>query len=236
MRISSPLGFFLSRPSPVGRYGHTAAPAMATAASPLLVLLLIQLHVLFHLSDSSIALAQPQHSSGSKERHQPALLQSTCNSTSFYDVCIAALAADPSSSTADVPGLCAIAVSAAAANASGTATFLANASDAAATPETDRALLRTCAAKYAAARDALLAARASLAAQDYDYAFVHASAAAEYPAVCRTLFRRRQQRPSASRTTATYPPELAKREEALRRLCTITLDIISLLQTQEPST
>jgi len=209
---------------------------MATAASPLLALLLIQLNVLFHLSDSSIALAQPQHSSSSKERHQPTLLQSTCNSTSFYDVCIAALAADPSSSTADVPALCAIAVSAAAANASGTASFLANASDAAATPEADRALLRTCAAKYAAARDALLAARVSLAEQDYDYAFVHASAAAEYPAVCRTLFRRRQQQQMRPSRTTTYPPELAKREEALRRLCTITLDIISLLQAHEPST
>ncbi|CAO1946632.1 unnamed protein product [Urochloa humidicola] len=202
-------------------------------ATRMLVLLLIQLNILFHLSDSAIALAQPQQQhSSSKERHQPALVQSTCNSTSFYDVCIAALAADPSSTTADVPGLCAIAVSAAAANASGTASFLANASDAAATPDADRALLRTCAGKYAAARDALLAARASLAEQDYDYAFVHVSAAAEYPAVCRTLFRRRQQRPSPSRTAA-YPPELAKREEALRRLCTITLDIISLLQTQE---
>ncbi|CAO1942322.1 unnamed protein product [Urochloa humidicola] len=208
---------------------------MATAAaSRTLVLLLIQLNILFHLSSSPNALAQPQQQhSSSKERHQPALVQSTCNSTSFYDVCIAALAADPSSTTTDVPGLCAIAVSAAAANASGTASFLANASDAAtATPEADRALLRTCAGKYAAARDALLAARASLSEQDYDYAFVHVSAAAEYPAVCRTLFRRRQQRPSPSRTAA-YPPELAKREEALRRLCTIALDIISLLQTQE---
>jgi len=209
-------------------------------ASPLLVLLLIQLNVLLNLSDSSAALAQPQHSSSSsssKEGHRPALLQSTCNCTSFYDVCIAALAADPSSSTADVPALCAIAVSAAAANASGTASFLANASGAAATPEADRSVLRACAAKYAAARDALLAARVSLAEQDYDYAFVHASAAAEYPAVCRTLFRRRQQQQTRqSRTTTTYPPELAKREEALRRLCTITLDIISLLQTQEPST
>ncbi|CAL4953603.1 unnamed protein product [Urochloa decumbens] len=202
---------------------------MATAAaSRMLVLLLIQLNILFHLSDSAIALAQPQHSS-SRERHQPALVQSTCNSTSFYDLCIAALAADPSSTTADVPGLCAIAVSAAAANATGTASFLSNASDAAATPDADRALLRTCAGKYAAARDALLAARASLAEQDYDYAFVHVSAAAEYPAVCRTLFRR-QQRTSRA---AAYPPELAKREEALRRLCTITLDIISLVQTQE---
>ncbi|CAL4973065.1 unnamed protein product [Urochloa decumbens] len=208
---------------------------MATAAaSRMLVLLLIQLNILFHLSDSPIALAQAppqQQNSSSKEHHQPALVQSTCNSTSFYDLCIAALAADPSSTTADVPGLCAIAVSAAAANASGTASFLGNASDAAATPDADRALLRTCAGKYAAARDALLAARASLAEQDYDYAFVHVSAAGEYPAVCRTLFRR-QRRPSPSRTAA-YPPELAKREEALRRLCTITLDIISLVQTQE---
>ncbi|CAO2182304.1 unnamed protein product [Urochloa humidicola] len=208
---------------------------MATAAaSRMFVLLLIQLNILFHLSGSPIALAQQppqQQNSSSKEHHrQPALVQSTCNSTSFYDLCIAALAADPSSTTADVPGLCGIAVSAAAANASGTASFLANASDAAATtPEADRALLRTCAGKYAAARDALLAARASLAEQDYDYAFVHVSAAAEYPAVCRTLFRRQQK---TSRTVA-YPPELAKREEALRRLCTITLDIISLLQTQE---
>lgn len=217
--------------------------AATTGASPLPILLLvIQLTFLSHLPDSSaiIALAQPPEQQNAKpHRQQPALVQSTCNSTSFYDVCIAALAADPSSSTADVAGLCAIAVSAAAANASGTAAFLGNASSSAgAAAEADyRALLRTCAGKYAAARDALVQARASLAEQDYDYAFVHVSAADEYPAVCRTLFRRRQQQQQrgASRTTtsSTYPPELAKREEALRRLCTIALDIISLLQNQE---
>nr|AHK06418.1 invertase inhibitor 2 [Saccharum hybrid cultivar GT28] len=213
----------------------------ATRASPLLILLLtiIQLNLLLHLPDSSpiTALAQPadEQQQNAKQHRQPALVQSTCNSTSFYDVCIAALAADPSSSTADVPGLCAIAVSAAAANASGTAAFLGNASVAAATPEADRALVRTCAGKYAAARDALLKARASLAEQDYDYAFVHVSAANEYPAVCRTLFRRRQQQQKQRGASSTpYPPELAKREEALRRLCTIALDIISLLQNQEP--
>ncbi|TVU16731.1 hypothetical protein EJB05_40308, partial [Eragrostis curvula] len=141
------------------------------------------------------------------------LVQSTCNSTAFYDLCVAALAADPSSSTADVPGLCAIAVSAAAANASATASFLLTTANAS-----------TCAAKYANAREALLAARVSLAEEAYDYAMVHVSAAAEYPAVCRTLFRRRNQ---------VYPPELANREEGLRRLCTIALDIISLLQTTQ---
>lgn len=206
--------------------------ATATAASALLVFLLIQLNTVVHLPHSSITLAfaQPNQQTSSKERRQPPLVQSTCNSTSFYDLCIDALAADPSSSTADVPGLCGIAVSAAAANASATASFLSNSSDAAATPDADRALLRTCAGKYAAARDALLAARVSLGEQAYDYAFVHVSAAEEYPAVCRTLFRRRQQQHRASRP---YPAELGKREEALRRLCTIALDIISLLQMQE---
>nr|ACG24093.1 c/VIF2 [Zea mays] len=192
----------------------------ATRASPVLLLLLtVQLSLLFRLPDSpstlALALAAEPEQQNAKQHRQPALLvQSTCNSTSFYDLCIAALAADPASSTADVPGLGAIAVSAAANNASGTAAFLGNASDAAATPQADRALL------------------ASLAEQAYDYAFVHVSAAGEYPAVCRTLFRRRQQQQRGASRSA-YPAELAKREEALRRLCTIALDIISLLQNQE---
>jgi pectinesterase inhibitor-like protein len=210
----------------------------ATRVSPVLLLLLtVQLSLLFRLPDSpstlALALAAEPEQQNAKQHRQPALLvQSTCNSTSFYDLCIAALAADPASSTADVPGLGAIAVSAAANNASGTAAFLGNASDAAATPQADRALLRACAGKYAAARDALVQARASLAEQAYDYAFVHVSAAGEYPAVCRTLFRRRQQQQRGASRSA-YPAELAKREEALRRLCTIALDIISLLQNQE---
>jgi pectinesterase inhibitor-like protein len=147
--------------------------------------------------------------------HQPRLVQSTCNSTTFYDLCVAAIAADPSSSTTDnVLGLCTIIVSAAAANASATSsTLLASTS----------ASLRACAAKYGDAREALLAARVSLAQEAYDYALVHVTAAAEYPAVCRRMFRLNKQ----------YPAELNKKEEGLRRLCTIAMDIISssLLQT-----
>ncbi|KAL5231200.1 hypothetical protein ABZP36_029976 [Zizania latifolia] len=156
-----------------------------------------------------------------------ALVRSTCNSTAYYDVCVSALAADPSSTTADVRGLSAIAVSVAAANASGAAqaaAALANATGTAQAPLADgavQALLRTCAAKYADARDALAAAKDSIAQQDYDYASVHVSAAAEYPQVCKALFRR--QRPGA------YPAELAAREEALKQLCSVALDIIALL-------
>jgi pectinesterase inhibitor-like protein len=140
------------------------------------------------------------------------------------------LGADASSATADVRGLSSIAVSAAAVNASGGAAtavaLLATAgagggNTTTAVDGTTQALLRTCATKYGEARDALSAARDSIAQENYDYASVHVSAAAEYPQVCRVLFQR--QRPGE------YPPELAAREEALRRLCTVALDIITLL-------
>ncbi|XP_006659747.2 pectinesterase inhibitor 28-like [Oryza brachyantha] len=154
-----------------------------------------------------------------------ALVRATCNSTAYYDVCVAALAADPSSSTADVRGLSAIAVSVAAANASGAAqaaAALANSTGTAALADgTVQGLLRTCAAKYGDARDALAAAKESIAQQDYDFASVHVSAAAEYPQVCKALFRR--QRPND------YPPELAAKEDALGKLCSVALDIIALL-------
>ncbi|CAD6246355.1 unnamed protein product [Miscanthus lutarioriparius] len=159
----------------------------------------------------------------------PALVRATCNSTAYYDLCVSALGADPSSATADVRGLSAIAVSVAAANASGgaatAAALAANgtapAGTATSTDGTVQALLHACAAKYASARDALSAAGDSIALEDYDFASVHVSAAAEYPQVCRTLFRR--QRPGQ------YPAELAAREETLRQLCSVALDIIALL-------
>ncbi|CAO2186607.1 unnamed protein product [Urochloa humidicola] len=170
----------------------------------------------------------PKHPSPPSPSSPPraaALVRATCNSTAYPDLCVSALGADPSSATADVRGLSAIAVSAAATNASGgaaTAAALANSTAPEGTADAAvQALLRTCAAKYGEARDALAAARESIAAEDYDYAAVHVSAAAEYPQVCRVLFRRR--RPGE------YPPELAAREQALRQLCSVALDIIALL-------
>jgi hypothetical protein len=162
-------------------------------------------------------------------------VRATCNSTAYYDLCVSALGADPSSATADVRGLSAIAVSVAAANASGgaatAAALAANgtaptgtaaaASSSTVVDGTVQALLHACAAKYASARDALAAAGDSIALEDYDFASVHVSAAAEYPQVCRTLFRR--QRPGQ------YPAELAAREETLKQLCSVALDIIGLL-------
>ena len=205
-----PLGALGSRSGPSAHHGHAG-------------------HGPKHSSPPSATPATPAPAAAPAAA---ALVRSTCNSTTYYDLCVSALGADPSSATADVRGLSSIAVSAAATNASGgaaTAAALANgtaaASNAQAAPATAdpavQALLRTCAAKYGQARDALSAARESIAAQDYDFANVHGSAAAEYPQVCKALFRR--QRPGQ------YPAELAAREEALRQLCSVALDIIALL-------
>ena len=205
-----PLGALGSRSGPSAHHGHAG-------------------HGPKHSSPPSATPATPAPAAAPAAA---ALVRSTCNSTTYYDLCVSALGADPSSATADVRGLSSIAVSAAATNASGgaaTAAALANgtaaASNAQAAPATAdpavQALLRTCAAKYGQARDALSAARESIAAQDYDFANVHVSAAAEYPQVCKALFRR--QRPGQ------YPAELAAREEALRQLCSVANDIIALL-------
>jgi len=220
------------------------ASPMATTTKNALVLLLLALLPLATLS-SRAGPPSTHKSHGPKHPSPPppsppaapaALVRTTCNSTAYYDLCVSTLSADPSSATADVRGLSAIAVSAAAANASGgaatAAALAANVANATAgqqaaapsaggTTVVQAALLRTCAAKYGQARDALSAARGSIAGQDYDYASVQVSAAAEYPQVCRVLFQR--QRPGA------YPAELAAREEALRQLCTVALDIITLL-------
>ncbi|GJN39897.1 hypothetical protein PR202_gb29047 [Eleusine coracana subsp. coracana] len=211
MAIILPLSTLSSRAGPSTHHGHTThghghkhspPPPAATIIPP-----------------------PPQSPPPSASPSSPALVRSTCTSTSYYDVCVSALGADPSSATADVRGLSSIAVSAAATNASGGAATAAALANGTATAQADgtvtQALLRTCAAKYGQARDALGAARDAIADQDYDYAQVHVSAAAEYPQVCKALFRR--QRPGA------YPAELAAREDALAKLCAVSLDIIALL-------
>ncbi|CAD6342719.1 unnamed protein product [Miscanthus lutarioriparius] len=226
--------------------------AAATTTKNILVLLLLAVLPLAALSSrAGPSSAHKSHGHGHKSspsaKHPPppppssppsasppapaaaALVRATCNSTAYYDLCVSALGADPSSATADVRGLSAIAVSVAAANASGgaatAAALAANgtapAGSATSTDGTVQALLHACAARYASARDALAAAGDSIALEDYDFASVHVSAAAEYPQVCRTLFRR--QRPGQ------YPAELASREETLKQLCSVALDIIALL-------
>jgi pectinesterase inhibitor-like protein len=147
------------------------------------------------------------------------LVHTACNATGGnYDVCVATLLADPSSATADLRGLCAIAVSAAAANASASQAAIANATS----PVARRVpgLFRACADKYAGARDALVGARDAVVGENYDVAYFTVSDAGENPSECWTLFRDKG---------LPYPVELASMEEALEQLCGIALDIILLV-------
>lgn len=222
--------------------------SMAPSAMVLIVLLVLVVLPSSTLCSRAGPSSKHGHGGGHAKRVPPpasvpppppapaALVRATCNSTSYYDLCVAELSADPSSATADVRGLSSIAVSAAAANASGAAqaaAALANATDEGTTAGVPgdgggavvQRLLATCAAKYGDARDALAAAKGSIAQQDYDMASVHVSAAAEYPQVCRTLFGRQ--------SPGDYPPELAATEVALRQLCSVALDIIALLSSSD---
>ncbi|XP_010911744.1 pectinesterase inhibitor 28 [Elaeis guineensis] len=152
--------------------------------------------------------------------NSPNLIQRTCNTTTYYDFCVASLQSDPESPKADVRGLSAIAVRLAISNATNTSSFAASLAHSATDPSL-RAILGACTDKYINARRALRWSLDALSTESYDYAFVHVSAAAEYPHVCRVLFRRYPR--------LTYPREMARREEVLVHLCTIALEIISLL-------
>lgn len=171
------------------------------------------------LSFSSLSLI----STTSTPTKPPSLVQKTCNATSYYDFCVSSLQSQPGSpKPVDVKGLSALAVTIAISNATNTATFAASLADAASAKSPLHSVLRSCAAKYHDARQALQWSLDALATDSYDYAFVHVSAAAEYPNVCRVLFRQ-------APTQLAYPPDMARREQDLEHLCTIALEIISLL-------
>ncbi|KAL3721502.1 hypothetical protein ACJRO7_033923 [Eucalyptus globulus] len=152
-----------------------------------------------------------------------ALIPKVCRATKYYGLCLSTLKSDPSSSRADPKGLASIALAAALANATSASSFLSSlalgsSSGGAALSR----LLLDCADKYGLAGDALRASALDVAAEAYDYAYVHAMAAEDYPSACRDAFRR-------SPTGTAYPPELAGREDGLKRICDVVLGIIDFL-------
>lgn len=78
--------------------------------------------------------------------------------------------------------------------------------------------VKECADKYAFANEALESALRDLGDEMYDYAYMHVMAAGDYPNGCRNVFKRS---PGIA-----YPPELARREEGLKRICDVVLGII----------
>ncbi|KAF8011941.1 hypothetical protein BT93_I0155 [Corymbia citriodora subsp. variegata] len=154
------------------------------------------------------------------------LIQKACRATKYNDLCLSTLKSDPSSSRADPKGLVSIALAAALANATSVSSFLSSlalgsSGGAARDPALSR-LLRDCADKYGLAGDALRASARDLAGEAYDYAYMHVMAAEDYPRACRDAFRRPP--PGTA-----YPPELARREDGLKRICDVVLGIIDFL-------
>lgn len=151
----------------------------------------------------------------------PDLIQQTCKSTKYYDLCVSSLKSDSSSPKADTKGLALIMVRVGMANASATNSYLSSQMLTAANDTSMKKAIKECADKYAFANAALNASLQDLGNDLYDYAYMHVMAAADYPNACRNAFRRSP--------ALLYPPEIALREDGLKRICDVTLGIIDAL-------
>ncbi|XP_050377620.1 cell wall / vacuolar inhibitor of fructosidase 2 [Argentina anserina] len=146
------------------------------------------------------------------------LIQKTCKATKYYALCMSSLKSDPTSLTADGKGLAAIIIEIATANATATSSYLSSQVLSSANDANAKKVLKECDDKYGYAGEALQGSLQDLAAESYDYAYMHINAAADYPNACHNAFR--------SFPALVYPPELARREDALKRICAVVLGII----------
>lgn len=151
------------------------------------------------------------------------LIQATCRSTKYYDLCLSSLKSDPTSLNADTKGLAVIMVRIGMANATAASSFLSSQllASTANNTVTKKVLIKECADKYKYAADALQASLQDIAAESYDYAYMHITAAADYPNACHNAFKRY---PGLA-----YPPELARGEDGLKHICFVVLGIIDQL-------
>lgn len=149
------------------------------------------------------------------------LIQKTCKSTKYYDLCVSSLKSDPTSPKADTKGLAVIMVGIGMANATATSTYMSSKSLSTTNDTSLKKVLKECADKYTYAGDALQASVQDLATESYDYAYMHIMAAADYPNACHNAFKRY---PGLD-----YPPEIARREDGLKHICDVVLGIIDHL-------
>ncbi|KAK8556648.1 hypothetical protein V6N13_064666 [Hibiscus sabdariffa] len=149
------------------------------------------------------------------------LIQKTCKITKYYDLCVSTLESDPISMVSDTKGLVIILVGVATANATNTSTFLSSESLSTTNDTTLKEVFKECSDKYAYAGDALRASVQDLASESYDYASMHVMAAVDYPNACHNTF--------IGYPKQIYPQEIAHREDVLKHLCDLILDIIRYL-------
>lgn len=149
------------------------------------------------------------------------LIQKTCKTTKYYNFCLQALKSDPTSFKADTKGLALIMVGIGLANSTATSSYLSSQLLSTKSDEITKKVLKDCANKYTYSGDALQASVQDLAAESYDYASMHISAAADYPNACHNTFERYP--------GLVYPLELAHREDGLKHICDVVLGIIDNL-------
>ncbi|KAI3816168.1 hypothetical protein L1987_15858 [Smallanthus sonchifolius] len=151
------------------------------------------------------------------------LIQKTCKTTKFYDLCISSLESDSTSPQADTKGLAIIMARFAMANATNTNSFLS--SNVLVKNTTSDSLmkkvLKQCADRYLAAGSSLQDSVKDLGSELYDYAYMHVMAAADYANSCHNAFK--------GYPSLIYPPEISAREEGLKHICDVVMGIIDNL-------
>ncbi|EXC33634.1 Pectinesterase inhibitor [Morus notabilis] len=153
-------------------------------------------------------------------------IQQTCKTTKHYDLCVSSLKSDPTSLQAsDAKGLANIMIAIGVANSTATSAYISSqlpsTTTTTAAAAKKKAVFKECADKYGYAAEALQASAQDLAAESFDYTYMHVTAAADYPNSCHNAFRRYPGLP--------YPTELARREDGLKRICDVVLGIIDNL-------
>ncbi|KAL4185477.1 hypothetical protein AMTRI_Chr10g230880 [Amborella trichopoda] len=138
-----------------------------------------------------------------------ALIEKTCKTTLYYDVCVAALNSDPSSAKADVPGLAAIALKKSLGKATDTKNYIAGLGQ-------DPAI-SDCAENYDDAVDNLNQSVGALASRAFDDVNTWVSGAMTDADSCEDGFEGKP------------PNPLGQRNEDLNKLCSITLAIVKLI-------
>ncbi|XP_047150355.1 cell wall / vacuolar inhibitor of fructosidase 2-like [Vigna umbellata] len=149
------------------------------------------------------------------------LIQRTCKNTKYYNLCFSSLKSDPSSPNADPKGLAMIMIGIGMSNATSTSSYLSSKLLSPSNNTTLKRVIKECADKYTYAGDALQASVEDLLNEAYDYAYMHITAAKDYPNACHNAFKRYP--------ALTYPLDLARREDGLKHICDVAMGIIDNL-------
>jgi len=149
------------------------------------------------------------------------LIKRTCKNTKYYNLCFSSLKSDPSSPNADPKGLAVIMIGIGMTNATSTSSYLSSKLLSPSNNTTFKRVIKECADKYSYAGDALQASVQDLLNEAYDYAYMHLTAAKDYPNACHNAFKRYP--------GLTYPLDLARREDGLKHICDVAMAIIDNL-------